>query len=368
MASSNLLARLQAAQIDLPHVNATMQGIQWSPQSKAAFLSAKELQRQWAERIQPFAEQLDDYAVEPFVLFTEQLVRIGDQGSHIPNESPESALSRIKQQFLPMSPLLVYALFEARGISGMSLEDFPIKRSAALGEIEKAGSDGNEVIFAALERAKLSIEALVATSSSALSQTAKDAAEDLERTKAAARHISVGSAQTQFNEAAKRLSVQAWTWSAISILLFISLLWLLMWLTNHPPILISAIVQSLNPRSQPLAPQVSIPLLVAASAYFTSIRLALVGVLGVAVAFSLRMTRAYFHMVEHNRHKLRVTNSIEAFVAAVRTEEQKDLVLGKLVESVTSFGDTGILGGQTETPGFPSIVVDSITKNFGKSS
>jgi hypothetical protein len=71
-------------------------------------------------------------------------------------------------------------------------------------------------------------------------------------------------------------------------------------------------------------------------------------------------------MIEHNQHKLRVTNSIEAFVAAVREPGQKDLVLGKLVEAVTEFGDSGILGQQNEASGLPSVIVGAMTKNVGK--
>ena len=71
-------------------------------------------------------------------------------------------------------------------------------------------------------------------------------------------------------------------------------------------------------------------------------------------------------MMEHNEHQIRVTNSIEAFVAAVRTKERKDMVLGKLVESVTDFGDSGILGQQSEAMSLPSVVLEAITKNVGK--
>jgi hypothetical protein len=77
------------------------------------------------------------------------------------------------------------------------------------------------------------------------------------------------------------------------------------------------------------------------------------------------MTRAYFHMIEHNQHKSRVTNSIEAFVASVRTDEQRDLVLGKLVDSVTQFGESGILGKESEAS-LPSVVFEAVTKNVGK--
>jgi hypothetical protein len=131
--------------------------------------------------------------------------------------------------------------------------------------------------------------------------------------------------------------------------------------------LVENVVKAMSPTARPIQTNVSVPLLVAASVYFTSVRLALLGVLGVGLAFSIRMMSAYIHMVEHNHHKLRVTKSIEAFVAAVRTPEQKDLVLGKLVESVTVFGDTGILSGKAnEGPPVPTVLFDAITKNVGK--
>lgn len=152
-----------------------------------------------------------------------------------------------------------------------------------------------------------------------------------------------------------------------TVLLFLGLLGTLSWLLFSPPTLIRHIVDALNPGSNVAALPVSVPLLVVASAYYTSTRLAIIGVLGVGLAFSLRMTRAYLHMIEHNEHKRRVTNSIEAFVAAVRTSEQKDLVLSKLVECVTEFGDSGILGKQGETSSLPSVFFETMTKNISKS-
>ncbi len=67
-----------------------------------------------------------------------------------------------------------------------------------------------------------------------------------------------------------------------------------------------------------------------------------------------------------NTIKLRVTNSIEAFVAAVRTREQKDLVLGKLVESVTEFSDPGIISNQADHTALPSVIFEPLVKNFSK--
>ena len=56
-----------------------------------------------------------------------------------------------------------------------------------------------------------------------------------------------------------------------------------------------------------------------------------------------------------------------AFVAAVRTKERKDLVLGKLVEAVTDFGDSGILAKDDKPSGLPLVIFEAMTKNVGKS-
>lgn|GEM_PF-6254423 len=199
-------------------------------------------------------------------------------------------------------------------------------------------------------------------------ETAEEAVKDFEFAKAEASRISVKSALDQFEAAAVVLRKKSTTWLCVAALLFLALGAYLFFLPYNPPPIIREVVEAMTPgngkSTNPMP--VSVPLLIAASAYFTSVRLALIGLLGVGLAFSLRMTRAYLHMAEHNQHKIRVTNSIEAFVAAVRTNERKDLVLGKLVESVTDFGDSGILSNEEKPSGLPSVIFEAMTKNVGK--
>jgi len=200
----------------------------------------------------------------------------------------------------------------------------------------------------------------------------KKAQEVLESAYKTANKISVKAAQEQFEAAAQELSWNSRLWIVSSALFFSALVGFLLVQLWNPPTLVRQIVEALNPvpvgapARQPIS-SIPVPLLVTAGPFFTSIRLALVGILGIGLAFSLRMSRAYLHMSEHNRHKLRVTNSIEAFVAGVRTNEQKDLVLSKLVESVTQFGESGILANQGDSANLPSVILESITKNVGKS-
>lgn len=181
-----------------------------------------------------------------------------------------------------------------------------------------------------------------------------------------ASRIVVDSARQQFEGADAYLRERTRFWSRMTYVMFGALVLLLFAFFRWPPVIVRQIEDAMLSGGRDLPRPVPVSLLITASAYFTTLRLALVGVLDAALTVCLRMMRAYLHMVEHNNHKLRVTNSIEAFVAAVRTQESKDLVLGKLVESVTAFGDSGILGKQSETAALPSVILETITKNVGK--
>jgi hypothetical protein len=293
----------------------------------------------------PYLDSIDDIYLRPIALFLEQIPKVIE--SPPPAQTQSQALIVAKNKFIEDLPLVSYGIVEASGLLDVTPNS-----------ILEAFSNGQKRIDERVRAAKDDIE-----------QKARDVLESAQRT---ADKISVKDAQDQFNEAAKELSKKSQLWLGSSVIFFGCLLGFLLYQLWHPPILISQIVDALNP-AQPSTltkgriDPVPIPLLIAASAYFTSIRLAIAGIFGIGLAFSLRMARAYLHMIEHNRHKLRVTNSIESFVAAVRTKEQKDLVLSKLVESVTDFGDSGILAKQGDTSGLPSVIFDSITKNVGKS-
>jgi len=78
-------------------------------------------------------------------------------------------------------------------------------------------------------------------------------------------------------------------------------------------------------------------------AYHASIRGVILASIAAISTYFLTVLKAYLHLLEHNLHRQRVANSTEAFVAAATTPEQKDLILAKLVESVTNFGDSGLL-------------------------
>lgn len=316
---------------------------------------SKDLALNWLTKIEPVLPTMEDSSLQPLVLFMEQVVGIADGRVKTQNETIPNAIARIKSQFQSTLPLLTYALLDSSGILEISEKSLFRWKEDAIREVR-----------ASVEQAAADITTSVTEAHEGIRKTAEEAVKDFELAKAKASKISVDSAEQQFSAAAHSLKRKATFWASLTSILFAGLVCILVWLWRHPPELVQDVMDAMKPGSKIVAMPVSIPLLIAASAYFTSIRLAIIGVLGIGMAFSLRMTRAYLHMIEHNQHKLRVTNSIEAFVAAVRTNEQKDLVLSKLVESVTEFGDSGILGKQGEASGLPSVIFESMTKNVGK--
>lgn len=345
MASQGLIGRWEQARRDQPMVEASQYFRAYVTTNSflsSAYAEARKVTDVWAFRVSPVLESIYDETLAPLVQFVENLNRVGQGQPPYQQATPEH-IAQIRGVFESNIPQLVFGYMEARGLFET---DFVTQRNDAFDALH-----GEE------ENAKKRIR-----------DSAEQAVKDFEFAKAEATRISVKSAQEQFGDAEQALRTKFWVWVFILVASSVGLVCLLTYFLKNPPPLISEIVSSLSPSSGAKPLPVSIPLLLAGSAYFTSLRLALVGILGAVLALALRMVRAYLHMIEHNHHKQRVTNSIEAFVAAVRDPAQKDLVLGKLVDSVTQFGDSGILSGEGGENSTLPIFIEALTKNVSKTS
>jgi hypothetical protein len=360
MASSNMTDRLEGCKRDLSTVinGPRIASLKRDVNTANAFDDATKLALRWLGRVEPFADRIEDGALIPLAVFAERIASIVDGNKLGPNETVSSALVIAGNQFRAAAPYLAGEWLEASGLLSVLKEDVSSTRISAINDVHTALSEAKEAIAQSSEECKTELR-----------KTADSASQQLLDIKTEVNKISIDSAQQQFQTAAGNLRTKAIVWSVLTGVLFAGMIGMLVCFTYSPPPLIKKIVAAfLDPTSRQATSTVSVPLLIAASAYYTSLRLVLLGFVGVGFAFSLRMTRAYFQMIEHNQHKLRVTNSIEAFVASVNTKEQRDLVLGKLVDSVTAFGESGILGKETDSASLPTVVIDAITKNIGKSS
>jgi hypothetical protein len=185
-----------------------------------------------------------------------------------------------------------------------------------------------------------------------ISAAREEAAKSMTRASLTAAGVSVRAAQEQFDAAQRSLNRKAFIWSGLSVLAFAGFLWFALYLLNNPPI---------------FDPKITTQILVAEAVYKTAIRITLLTAIGALTTFFLRMSRAHFHMAAYNEHRRRVANSMSAFVEAASAPEQRDLILGRLVEAVVQFGDSGILEGGKDAAVGPTISIDAIMKGLPKS-
>lgn len=356
MASAQMLERLKTAYAEFLRItqDPSFRRFQSDVQFREPFAEAQLLASKWISRTKEVGPNIEDWVLQPLAVLLEQAALLPSGNGVMAGETITRALVRIVAQFKTHLPVLAVEVLEANDLFGASER------------VRRAGESARAAVEAEVNSGTEGIQQVAQKEISRVQEAAKQAVDEFDYVKTEASKISVESALNQFAEAKRQLKHRAIGWTAVSAIFFLLLIFVLFHLFFDPPLLVVRIEQAMRPGTKYVPLHVSIPLLVAASAYFTAVRLALIGVFGIGLAVSLRMMRAYYHMMEHNNHRLRVTSSIQSFVNAIRTATQKDLILGKLVESVTDFGESGILGGQTEGQGWPSVVMESITKNVSK--
>ena len=198
------------------------------------------------------------------------------------------------------------------------LEDEGIRR-----EYERVVKDLRVETDATLTRVKEQADKAVAD--------AKKLADEIEsRARKSATRMSVDEAQRQFSSATKELQKKADVWaglaaSSVLVLLVLPIGFMFWW-----PL--------------PDADNWSVAL------YHTLLRVFMLSASGAAVTVCVRLFRAHLHMVEKNRHRVRVANSIESFVNSALEPQQRDLLLAKLAEAVIDFGDSGIIKNERDEP------------------
>ena len=228
----------------------------------------------------------------------------------------EEFLNAVRGQFEEAKmwlPLFAGAAVLERGF----LEDEGIRK-----EYERVVEDLKAETNATLARVKEQADKAVAD--------AKTLADEIEsRARKSATRMSVDEAQRQFSEATSELQKKANTWGWLAGLSIVVLLVLPIVFMYWP---------------LPDSDNWSVAL------YHTLLRVFVLSAGGAAVTASVRLFRAHLHMVEKNRHRVRVANSIESFVNSALEPQQRDLLLAKLAEAVIDFGDSGIIKSERDEP------------------
>jgi len=225
-------------------------------------------------------------------------------------------------------PSFVSAALEARGF----LQDEGI-RLEYQNTVKQMKGDAEEVLQHVREESKKTLE------------EAKQLADEIEkRARRTAAHISVQQAQEQFRDAQKGFDKQVTLWAVLVV--------------SSLAIFFAAAayfvrIHFTGPGNWYLV-------------YYTAIRITILTAIGAIATFCLRVLRAQLHMSERNRHRQRVANSMAAFVEAAVTPEQRDLILGQMVNAVVDFGASGLLAKEEDTVYAPKMTIDTITRTIAQ--
>jgi hypothetical protein len=204
--------------------------------------------------------------------------------------------------------------------------------SDALEKVRRAESDVVEL----RTRAKSDIDQAI--------ETAREEARSiLNLARETAQGVSLDDVQRQFAQAAKDCLTGVWIWASLSVLFCGALVAaVILFLTLWEPSLQTAAQTAQTALSQSITPSDK-GLMSGFSVYNTVLRVTLLTAIAAMATFCLRLLRAQLHLREQNLHRRRVANSMAAFLGATATPEQRDLILGRLAEAVTTFGNSGLL-------------------------
>ena len=169
-----------------------------------------------------------------------------------------------------------------------------------------------------------------------------DAKKALEGARLTATGQSVEGAQEQFREAQKEININVIIWAVLSVVGIATF---------------ALFAVKYTPTDIPEEWKWSI-------LYHSTIKISILAIIGTVTSFFVKTFRAYLYMSAKNKHRIRVTNSIEAFLGTAHTADQRDLILSQLVDAVTQFGTSGLLSKEEDSPYNPKITLESIMKNI----
>lgn len=297
--------------------------------------AAEPLLREIASRlpvVQSVAEKIDNGSMGNIIQRVSELnVLLNDisgqtPAQFVPNSNAHLAnIKSIADSFRrDIVPFLVIAQDEVlkdrmRGTEGEASE-------AARSYLNQAA----ETILSQLRSESESIFAKAKEQASAIQSTARDTATG----------VSLIQAQNQFSALLEQFKVGIFVFGGLSVAGFSVFVGYVIYLLTQDPIFAST----------------------PSAVYYAAIRVTLLASIAAAVSFTLKLFRANINMYYHTLHRQNLANSIPTFVEAARTDEQRDAILQKLIEAVSSFGQSGLIGGSDDLPNSAKIIVESIPK------
>lgn len=238
-----------------------------------------------------------------------------DANFHNAVKNFKSQYYNAKNTLIDVRPAFVAAQIDQQGL--LHLSGFEDKIS----ELSKKIDDKTKETLEIIEKQKDAAEKVV--------QTARDTAAG----------VSFDQVQKEFERAHKHSLKNVLIWSVLSVLALSALVILLIKFYSE-----------------------DVPTETTWAWHYTAIRLAILVLSAGLLTFFLRLFRAHLHMYQHNVHRRRLANSMLTFVNAVQNPNQRDIVLGSLIDAVSSFGTSGLLTKESDGLTSGQIVAEILKK------
>lgn len=166
--------------------------------------------------------------------------------------------------------------------------------------------------------------------------------------------ISLSDIQTQFGKAAQKCRTGIWIWAGLSLIFVAAFLITLIGFMGRWAPQIQSFQDGIA-KGRDITSAYMI--------YLTVLRITLLTALAAATTFCLKILRAQLHLREQNLHRQRVANSIAAAMGAA-SSEQRDVVLERMIDAITAFGNSGLLSENDESMSPAKVVFESISRAF----
>jgi hypothetical protein len=303
-----------------------------------------------------YSNILEDEIINKMISNSNSIYKVlVDFSNHKDNDETKSqfnlykvnTIKKIKESYEQFSLIwmnVIAIVFESNGYFDLDLSE---KMKSAESEFEKLSKSKYDEINSKLEKGNSELQEILTSIQ-----------EREEKLKESADQISVSEAQNQFREGIRKNRNQSIFWglfSAICITIFIIIAWKFYIYT---------------PSEEDIARQINLykenflEIFRWNTIYHSVLKITLLVGIGAIATFCLKIFRANMHMYQQNLHRLRIANSIVAFVETATSNDQSDKILQILVESVASFGNSGLIQNEDDHIIPSKMIIDNITKTI----
>lgn len=97
-------------------------------------------------------------------------------------------------------------------------------------------------------------------------------------------------------------------------------------------------------------------------AVYAGLRATLLGALASLATYCLKILKSQLHILQINSHRVRLANSMAAFVEVGQTPEQRGMIIMRLLDPIIDFGGSGLIPTDGDGINTTQFTVDAIKK------